>query len=89
MAKLTLAQAAAQWIKAKRAERKIAAELKAAAEVLKDHFRSSGKHTYNDQISYAVTTRTTLDTDKVKAHLGARLPQYQRTVEVETLSLLA
>jgi hypothetical protein len=85
---VTVAEAARRWVAAKKAERKAAAQLKASGQVLKDHFRKTGRHTYKDQISYAVATRRTLDTEKVKAELGDRLPKFERVSEVETLSLL-
>lgn len=88
MPKLTVAQAAEQWIAAKKAIAREKPKLNTAAEVLKEHFRSTGRHTYKDAISYAVVTREQLDTEKVKAELGAKLPRFQKTVEAEQLSLI-
>jgi hypothetical protein len=65
--------------------------LDAAGDVLKEHFRDSDDREYRSRhgrIGFAVTARLQLDTDKVRAELGDRLPDFQRRVTVETLSLL-
>ena len=63
-------------------------ELDEAADVLKDHFRTTGRGAYKGRIGFSVQVRQQLDTAAVKAHLGKDLPKYQKPVRYETLSLL-
>jgi hypothetical protein len=85
---LTLTQAADQWEQAKRAIDKNKPLLEEAAAVLKDHFEKTGRRTFRDRIAYAVSTRTVLDQQKVREFLGRRLPDFQSTSTVKSLSLL-
>lgn len=85
---MTVAQAAAQWLKAKRVIAREEPKLKAAAEVLKAHFRKNGKRDYKGEIGYAVSVQRRLDQEKVKQHLGEDLHKFQKTINVEQLSLL-
>jgi hypothetical protein len=88
MAKLSVAEAAKIWIAEKRELNKRKARLDAAADVLKEHFRKTGRSNYKGQIGYAALSRVQLDTAKVKAELGPRLPDFQRSVFYEVLSLI-
>lgn len=88
---MTLAKAAEVWIKAKKAEDSAKATKDVAADILKDHFRKTNRQSYKSRagrIGLAVTSRTRLDTQKVKQELGDRLPRFQTTQTYETLSLL-
>lgn len=86
--KLTLAQAADQWIRCKREMDKLRPQLEEAADVLKEHFEKTGRHTYKDRIALSTTTRLVLDQAKVRAFLGKRLEEFQKRVPVKSLSLL-
>jgi hypothetical protein len=88
MAKLTVAKAADQWEAAKRKMQALQVELDAAAGVLKDYFRASNRRDYKGRIGYSLAVQHRLDTEKVKAELGKRLPDFQRPVTIESLSLL-
>lgn len=81
-------EAARVWAECKREEVLLRARMQAAAEVLLAWFRRTGKATYRGRIGYAVASRMQLDTAKVKAELGDRLPEFQRLVTYEQLSLL-
>jgi hypothetical protein len=85
---LTVAEAADQWIRCKRKIAELKPELDEAAAVLKSHFEKTGRKTYKDRIAYAVTTRTRLDTDKVREFLGKRYKEFTTRTEVRSLSLL-
>lgn len=88
MAKPTVAEAARSWEEAKREMERLKPQLERAAEVLKTHFRKTGRTDYRGKIGYAVTTRLQLDSVAVKTALGDRLGDFQRRVEIEQLSLL-
>ena len=91
MAGMTLAKAARIWADTKRQLDELRPQLDAAAEVLKEHFRDCDEREYRSshgRIGYALTSRLQLDSAKVRAELGERLPEFQRRVPVETLSLL-
>jgi hypothetical protein len=85
---VNVTEAARVWIEAKREMDRLKPQLEAAAEVLKEHFRKTGRATYRDRIGFATLSRLQLDTDKVKAELGARLPDFQRRITYDQLSLL-
>jgi hypothetical protein len=85
---MTVAEAAKLWEESKREAERIKPELERAAEVLKQHFRKTGRTGYRGKIGYAKTTRLQLDNAAVKAELGDRLGDFQRRVEIEQLSLL-
>lgn len=88
-AKLTVGKAAAQYIEVKAKLRLLDAQKAEAERVLKEWFHeNSDKREYKGLIGYATGTRTTLDTDAVKAELGDRLPKFQKTIDFETLSVL-
>jgi hypothetical protein len=87
-ARMTVADAAEVWEGAKREAERLKPELERAAEVLKQHFRKTGRTDYRGKIGYAKTTRLQLDNATVKAELGDRLGEFQRRVEIEQLSLL-
>jgi hypothetical protein len=86
---VTVAEAARQWEEAKRAIAENEPLLKAAAEVLKEHFRKTERHTYKDTIGYSTSTRKVLDQAMVKEELGDRLPRFMREQQVESLTLLS
>lgn len=86
--KLTVAQAADQWEGAKRTIDKQKPLLDEAAEVLKEHFAKTGRHTYKDRIAYSESSRLSLDQGKVKTFLGRRLGEFQKRVPTRSLSLL-
>lgn len=86
--KLTIAQAAEQWIDRTRRLRTLKAEREEAEAILKAYFKRTGRKTYKDRIAFAITTRVILDQPKVRAFLGRRLPRFQRESRSETLSLL-
>lgn len=88
MPKITVAQAADRWEKAKRKLVELQTELDTTSDVLKEHFRKTGRHEYKGRISYSVQVQHRLDTAKVKAELGKRLPDFQKPVTIESLSLL-
>lgn len=83
-----MAEAAEKWEAAKHQETEIKAILEVTGGVLKAWFRKTGKRTYKDRIGYAEMSRTQLDTEKVKAELGDRLPEFQRRIFYQQLSLL-
>ena len=88
--KLTVAEAATQWERAKLEIERQKPLLEEAAPVLLAHFEKTGRSTYKDRI--AVTTnppKLLLDQPKVREFLGARLPEFQkRTEPSKSLSLL-
>jgi hypothetical protein len=88
--KLTLAQAADQWEKAKRLIDVQKPLLEEAAEVLLEHFERTGRATYKDRIALVIgSSRLILDQAKVRAFLGKKLPDFQkRTEPSKSLTLL-
>jgi streptogramin lyase len=88
--KLTVDQAGEQWVKAKRAIARHNALAAEAAEVLFEHFEKTGKKTWRDRIALVTNPpKSILDQPKVKAFLGAKLPQFmKRTQSSKSLSLL-
>ena len=86
---MTVAEAADIFERNKREIDKRRPQMEAAAKRLKEHFRKTGSHTYKGRIGYARSTQRRLDQDKVKEELGARLPRFQKTVDVESLSLIS
>lgn len=85
---MSVTEAAKVWEESKRILDEHKPRLEAAAEVLKEYFRTNGKSTYRGRISYALSKRKRLDTKKVKAELGDRLADFQVDSRYETLSLL-
>jgi hypothetical protein len=87
---LTLAEAADQWEKSKRALDEHQPLLEEAAEVLLAHFEKTGRSTYKDRIALTIgSARLILDQPKVRAFLGKRLPDFQkRTTPSRSLTLL-
>ena len=83
---MTVTQAAKVWLETKRKLRPLEKQNKAAAEVLKEYFRTSGNRRFRGVV-YALSTYTTLDLDKARAELG---PTKTKACEVtrtrETLS---
>ena len=86
---MTVAQAAKVWAEEKQEIEARKARMDAAADVLKDWFREHPKQRdYRGLIGFAVSSRLQLDTAKVKTELGDRLPDFQKRVTYEQLSLL-
>lgn len=87
---LSVAEAAEQFEKAKALEAKAKALLDEAKPVLLAWFERTGKRTYEERIEAQSTGGgLVLDTEKVKAFLGRRLPEFQKTQAVgTTLKLL-
>lgn len=86
--RMSVAEAARVFEDSKRAEQELKARLEVAGERLKEWFRESGKQDYRGRIGYSKASRTQLDTAAVKAELGERLPQFQKVVTYESLSVL-
>ena len=86
--KLTLTEAADQWVKAKRTIEREKPLLEEAAAVLLEHFDRTGRSTYRDQIALTRSTRLIMDQAKVREFLGAKLKDFQKRVESRSLSLL-
>jgi hypothetical protein len=86
--KLTLAEAADQWEAAKREIERQKPLLEEAAAVLLAHFEKTGRRTLKDRIALSVSSRLVLEQDKVREFLGARLGEFQKRIQVRSLSLL-
>lgn len=88
--KLTLAQAADQWEKARRLIDEQEPLLEEAKEILLEHFERTGRRTYRDRIALVIgSSRLILDQPKIRAFLGKDLPKYQkRTKPSKSLTLL-
>jgi hypothetical protein len=88
---VNVSQAAAIWIEEKQEIERRKGRLESAAEVLKAHFRKTGKSKLKISagvIGFAEASRLQLDTAAVKAELGDRLPDFQTRITYEQLSLL-
>lgn len=85
---MTVAEAAAQWEDAKRIIQQAEPKLNAAAKVLKEFFRKSGKADYKNRIGYAKTMPRRLDATRLRAELPDVAEAYTVPSERETLSLL-
>lgn len=88
MAKMTVAEAADAWIAAKAAIRALDPTLREAADVLKLHFRKTGRTTYDGRIAYTKQTYTALDADKARQLLGELTSEAEVKRERETLTAL-
>ncbi len=64
------------------------AELRTATEILKDHFRRTGRTRYRNLIGYAVTKYRALDTNLARQELGDRVARCEVDRTRETLSAL-
>lgn len=87
-ATMTVAEAAEQWLKAKKAAKAAEAQMAPAKKVLLDHFRKTGRATYKDLVAYSRTTYTGVDLDAVRAELGKKMDRFEVVRERETLSPL-
>lgn len=85
---MTVAEAAEQWLAAKKAAKAADAKLKPAAKVLLEHFRKTGRTSYKDQVAYSRTTYTGVDLEAVRAELGKKIERFEVQRERETLSPL-
>ena len=85
---MTVAEAAEQWLAAKKAKKAAETKLAPAEKVLKEHFRKTGRATYKDLVAYSKTTYTGIDLDAVRAELGKKIERFEVTRERETLSPL-
>lgn len=83
--KLSVEQAAQQWLRARRDIKKHKALLEEAAEVLLAHFTKTGRKAYKDLVGLTTSTREILDQSKVRAFLGKKLPQFQKRSTSEYL----
>jgi hypothetical protein len=88
LTRMSVAEAADVWETTKRKVTKLQPELAAAAEVLKEHFRKTGKSDYKGRIGYSKGQRKQLDTDHVKLALFDQLDDFLKVVTYETLTLL-
>lgn len=88
--RLTLAQAAEQWERAKREMDRQKALLEEAAPVLLEHFEKTGRGSYRDRIGWTWSGGAlVLDQPRVREFLGARLGEFQkRTSRSRSLRLL-
>jgi uncharacterized membrane-anchored protein YhcB (DUF1043 family) len=86
--KLTLAQAADQWERCKREMDHLKPQLEEAAAVLVDHFERTGRSTYKDRIALSRSTRLVLDQARVREFLGKQLADFQKRIDIRSLSLL-
>jgi hypothetical protein len=82
--KMTVAQAAKVWLELHPRQR----QLKTATEVLKEHFRRTGRTRYRNLIGYSVSTYRGLDTDLVRKELGSKVAGCEVERTRETLSAL-
>jgi hypothetical protein len=86
---MTVDEAAQTWASEKREIKARTARLEAAAKVLKDWFHAHPKQrNYKGLIGFSEQMRTMLDNDAVKVELGDRLSEFEKSVKVESLSLL-
>jgi hypothetical protein len=88
---VTVTEAARIWTAEKKRRAESGPAFEEAERILREHFRTTGRSEYASKagrIGYARSIRKVLDSAKVKAFLGKRLPDYQRESEVESLSLL-
>jgi hypothetical protein len=88
--KMTLAEAAEQWEKAKRDMQAAKALLDEAAPVLLDYFERTNRPDYKKRVGWNWTGGgVVLDQGKVRAFLGARLAEFQtRSRRSRSLTLL-
>jgi hypothetical protein len=85
---MRLAEAASEYERTKREIAKLETVKDEAASVLKIYFKRTGRSRYKN-IVYSCSFQRRLDTEKVKAFLGRRLPRFQKTTPIEQLSLLS
>lgn len=79
MSKLTLAQAAGQWLEARADEAAAKARKDQAADILKAHFDKTGRTSYKGIIGLTVQEAQVLDTEKLTAHHGDSISRFKRT----------
>ncbi len=85
---MTVAEAAEQWLAAKRDAKAAEARLAPAKRVLLEHFRKTERSTYKDLIAYSRTTYSGVDLEALRAELGKKIERFEVTRERETLSAL-
>jgi hypothetical protein len=86
--KLTLAEAADQYERATRAIQQLEPEREEAKAILLEHFERTGRSTYRDRIALSRSTRLVLDQGRVREFLGKQLADFQKRIEIRSLSLL-
>lgn len=86
--KLTLAEAADQYERATRAIQALEPEREEAKAILLEHFEKTGRSTYRDRIALSRSTRLVLDQGRVREFLGKQLADFQKRIEIRSLSLL-
>ncbi len=85
---MTLPEAAKTWIETKQQLQELEPKLKAAAAVLKEYFRRTGR-SRRGRISYALTTYRSLDQATLEEEVGIEAVERCKVQrERETLSLL-
>jgi hypothetical protein len=85
---VTVAKAAEEFIRIKRRQKQLEAELVEPRETLLKHFRRTGAADYKGLVSYSKSVREQLDTKKVKAFLGKKVSRFLKKTDVEQLSVL-
>lgn len=85
---MSVAEAAEQWLAAKKAIKAAETKLKPAKAVLLEHFRKKGTSAYKGLVAYSRTTYTALDADLVREVLGKKVSEVEVVRERETLSPL-
>ncbi len=84
---MTPAKAAKVWVETKRQLDELEPELKAAAEVLKSHFRATDKQTYRG-VRYACSSFRSVDQSALVHRVGADVVDACKVLRTrETLSL--
>jgi urease gamma subunit len=88
--KLTVAEAADQWVSCKRQMDALKPQLEEAAAVLHAHFEKTGRTSYKGIVALVTNAgRLVMDQAKVREFLGKRLPEFQkRTEPSKSLTLL-
>jgi len=89
MSTMSLAEAADIFVETTPAIKELEAQRGTAKQVLLEHFRKTGRHSYKGRIGYSRSLRTVLDQEKVKRELGRRLPKFQKTVSSESVTVLS
>ena len=84
-----VSERAERWAAIQRTLNVLEAESKSIEAELKEYFRANPHlRDVDGLVGYGASVSLRLDTVRVKAELGARLREFQRTVRSETLSLL-
>jgi uncharacterized membrane-anchored protein YhcB (DUF1043 family) len=80
--KLTVAEAAEQWVTCKREMDRLKPQLEEAAAVMLEHFAKTGRSQYKGIVGVVTNAgRLVLDQKKVREFLGGRLGEFQKRTE--------